>query len=128
MFLPSDGQTRVSLWFLCVGELCSQGEGWGGSTSDFHVSLVSHGLLGAVTAESLTVTASSPPSHEAWHRSWCAVSQRKSIQIGQSHLLTAASRESLGNIAALSSECSAGYFKHPVPNNCYKKQTSELLK
>lgn len=41
------------MYFSRVGELCLQGEGWGGSTNDFHVSLISHVLVGALTAESL---------------------------------------------------------------------------
>lgn len=68
---------HVFLCGSCMGELCLQGEGWGVSTTDFHLSVISHGLVGAVTAESLTVTRLSSPAHKPWHRSWCAVSEQK---------------------------------------------------
>lgn len=54
--------------------------------------------------------------------SGCTGSEPKDSQVGQSHLLTAASREKLENIAVLSSKCLAGHLKLPVPNNYYEKQ------
>lgn len=104
-----------------------QGEGWGGSTNDFHVSLVSHGL---VSAGSLTVTRSSPPTHEPWHRSSCAVSEQKeypnwALPSFDSNQQGKAWEHSSTFLKMLTL---AGYLKHPAPNNCYKKLTSELHK
>lgn len=80
------------------------------------------GLVSDVTAEHPTVTRSFPPSHIAWHMSGCTGSEPKDSQVGQSHLLTAASREELENIAVLPSKCLTGHLKLPVPNNYYEKQ------
>lgn len=92
----------------------------------FRFLFVPQGLVSAVTAEPLTVTRSSPPSHVVWQISGCTGSEQKNSQVGQSHLLTATSREELRKMAVLSSSCLTGHLKLPVPNNCYKKQTTEL--
>lgn len=118
---------HLFLYGSCVWENCLQGEGWGGSTNDFHISLVSRGLAAAVAAESLTVTRSSLPTQKAWHRGWCALAEQNQYPDWALPSFDSSQQEKPWEYkAALCSKCLAGYLKHPVPNNCYKKQTSEL--